>query len=137
MLYLQRAFSLVEILVVIAVIAILSSLVIVALFGTAKQTSEIVARQQQAELQTALGNWITTTSSEPGGLAEARRKYTNTANKLSLLTNYLQEATYLRLTNTGNAVRSSALTASKARLEFSPSWSTTDAPVVNWVNITP
>jgi prepilin-type N-terminal cleavage/methylation domain-containing protein len=137
MLYLQRAFSLVEILVVIAVIAILSSLVIVALFGTAKQTSEIVARQQQAELQTALGNWITTTSSEPGGLAESRRKYTNTANKLSLLTNYLQEATYLRLTNTGNAVRSSALTASKARLEFSSSWSTTDAPVVNWVNITP
>lgn len=134
-----KAFSLVEVLIVVAVIGILIAFVISSISGSSEYAHQVMARQEQAELQTALGNWIAATSSSPGGLAEARRKYTDEANKLLLLSNYLQDATFqrLRLTSTGEVVRSPALTASKARLEFSSSWSTTDVPSVNWVNTAP
>lgn len=128
-----EGFSLVEIMVVVAVIGILSALIIATISGSAEYANEVIARQEQAELQTALGNWIATTSSAPGGLAAARAQYANAANKLSLLSNYLQEATFLRLTNSGTQVRSPALTASRARLEFSSNWTTTTVPSVNWV----
>lgn len=126
----------VEIIVVVAVIGVLSALVIASISGSAEYAHEVIARQEQAELQTALGNWISAASSAPGGLAAARAQYANAANKLSLLSNYLQEATFQRLTNTGTQVRSPALSASKARLEFSSNWSTTTVPTVNWINIT-
>jgi len=134
-----KAFSLVEVIIVVAVIGILATFIISSLSGSSEYANMVVARQEQAELQTALGNWIVATSSQPGGLAEARHQYTNEANKLLLLSNYLQDATYqrLRLTSTGAVVRSPALTASKARLEFSSSWSATDAPSVNWINTSP
>lgn len=127
-------FSLVEIIVVVAVIGILSALIIATISGSTEYANEVIARQEQAELQTALGNWIATTSSAPGGLAAARAQYANAANKLSLLSNYLQEATFLRLTNSGTQVRSPALTASRARLEFSSNWTTTTVPSVTWVS---
>jgi prepilin-type N-terminal cleavage/methylation domain-containing protein len=134
-----KAFSLVEVIIVVAVIGILAAFIISSLSGTSEYAHQVVARQEQAELQTALGNWIAAASSDPGGLANARWKYTNTADKLLLLSNYLQDATYqrLRLTSTGPIVRSPALTASKARLEFSSSWSTADVPSVNWINTSP
>jgi prepilin-type N-terminal cleavage/methylation domain-containing protein len=131
---LQQAFSLIEILVVVAVIAVLTSLIIVSLFGTARQTSEIVARQQQAELQTALANWLTSASSEPGGLAKARSAYNSAPHKLLILSNYLQIDTYLRLTNSASEVRSSALTTCRATLQFSPLWTTENSPSIFWSN---
>jgi len=133
--YQANAFSLIEIIVVVAVIGILSSLIISMISGTSQHASEVIARQQQAELQTALGNWISSAASEPGGLATARSRYAAAANKLSLLSNYLQESTYLRLSNTGTEVRSDALIASKARLHFSQSWSPTTTPTVTWSNV--
>jgi len=131
-----EGFSLVEIIIVVAVIGVLAALVIASISGSADYAHEVIARQEQAALQTALGNWIAAASSSPGGLAAARARYANTANKLSLLSNYLQEASFLRLTNTGTQVRSPALSASQARLEFSSNWSTTTVPTVNWINNT-
>ena len=130
----EHAFSLVEILIVVAVIAILATLAMSVLSGTSRQANEMVARQQQAELQTALGNWIASASSEQGGLAEARRRYNNEANKLLLLADYLQTATAQSLSSSGSSITSAALTASGARLYFSTPWSATNSPSVVWSN---
>lgn len=133
----SSAFSLIEILIAVAVIAILSAFLIGSISGTTQQANQMVARQQQAELQTALGNWISAASAEPGGLAGARGRYNAQADKLSLLSNYLQADTFARLTASGSQVTSSALTGSRATLHFSPTWEAGRTPIVTWSNTAP
>ena len=128
------AFTLLEILIVVAIIAIMATLVISFTTGTTQQANEVVARQQQAELQTALGNWVSAVSADPGGLAATRSAYNSATGKLLLLSNYLQPATYARLSNSGNSVTSAALSSAKARLDFSSPWNVGGFPVINWVN---
>ncbi len=126
-----RGFSLVEILIVIVVIVILSSLLIPQISKVKEGAQVSIARQQQVELQTALGNWIAAKSGEPGGLAEARAAYT-AGPKLALLQNYLQAATYASLTNSGDTVTSAALNSANAQLEFSD-WPVAEhQPIVEW-----
>jgi type II secretory pathway pseudopilin PulG len=125
------ALSLVELLIVIAVIAILTSLLIPYISPMQRSTQEAVARQQQAQLQTALDNWIVARSSASGGLAAARAAYTGT--KLALLQNYLQEATYASLSGNGDTVSSAALDGANASLQFS-SWNVGQQPTVQWIN---
>ena len=96
-----------------------------------RSTQETVARQQQAQLQTALDNWIVARSSGSGGLAAARAAYTGT--KLALLQNYLQEATYASLSGDGDTVSSAALDGANASLQFS-SWNVGQQPTVQWIN---
>lgn len=127
----KSGFSLVEMLVVIAVVSILSAVLIPQVFNLRSGAQVATARQQQAELQNALGNWIVAKSSGPGGLAAARTAYTGT--KLALLEGYLQEGTYSALTGDGDNVRSAALDGAKAYLRFS-SWSVGQQPIVEWVN---
>lgn len=127
----NRAFSLLEILVVIAVIGILSALLIPRINDTRQAASMSIARQQQAELQTALGNWIAAQSSGPGGLAAARAAYSG--EKLLLLRNYLQDSTYASLTGNGDVVTSAALDSANAYLQFSP-WNAGGQPMLQWVN---
>lgn len=124
--------SLVELLVVIAIIAVLSALVIPNISSIRGGTQEAVARQQQAELQTALGSWISATSAQPGGLAAARNAYNSAGSKLALLQSYLQASTYASLSGSGSSVSSAALTASGASLQFS-AWGIESPPTVNWV----
>lgn len=127
----RAAFSLVEILIVIVVIVILSSLLIPQISRVKEGAQISVARQQQAELQTALGNWVVAQSSQPGGLAAARAAYTGT--KLTLLQNYLQAATYASLSGSADSVTSAALDSANARLQFS-AWPLDGQPTVDWVN---
>lgn len=130
----QRGFSLPELLVVIAVVGIIASIVIASITGSREFANEVMARQQQAELQTALGAWIASASSQSGGLAAARQAYTNEENKLLLLSNYLQVDTFSRLQYQGVEVTSDALTASGAALYFSADWSPGESPMVTWSN---
>jgi prepilin-type N-terminal cleavage/methylation domain-containing protein len=124
--------SLVEMLIVIAILGIIASLLIPYVSPMRGAASTQIARQQQAELQTALGSWIAAASSGPGGLAVARGAYGSAGSKLALLQNYLQPATYASLSGSGNTVTSAALTAAGASLQFS-SWGVSGAPTVNWV----
>lgn len=128
-----RAFSLVEILIVIAVLAILVTLLLPYISPMQRGAQEAVARQQQAALQTALGNWTTAASSQPGGLAGARAAYNAAGNKLALLQDYLQVATYAALSGSGNSVSSEALAGAGASLQFS-AWNVGGTPAVNWAN---
>ncbi len=125
------AFSLIEILIVIIVIVILSSLLIPQISRVRESAQISVARQQQTELQTALGNWIVAQSSRPGGLAAARAAYTGT--KLSLLQSYLQAGTYASLSGSGDNVTSAALDGANAHLQFS-AWPLDGQPTVDWIN---
>jgi len=124
--------SLVELLVVIAIIAVLSALVIPNISSIRGGTQEAVARQQQAELQTALGSWLSAASSGPEGMAAARETYNSAGSKLALIQNYLQDSTRANLSGSGSSVSSAALTASGASLQFS-AWGIESPPAVNWV----
>jgi len=125
----------VEILVVVAVIGIISALVLPQFANIKNEADMSVARQQQAQLQTALNNWMAARSGNPGGMAAARSDYTaQSGAKLQLLQNYLQPSTYAALTGSGDTVRSSALSNSRAYLEFS-SWTVGGAPpTILWIN---
>lgn len=127
-------FSLLEILIVVAVIGILSTLVVALVSGTSRHANEVASRQQQTELQTALGNWLVSKSSDPGGLAAARATYSSAPDKLSLLTNYLQPNTLAYLRSTGTNVTSAALDSANAYLRFSDWPLGGHQPTVDWVN---
>ena len=127
----RGAYSLVELLIVVAVIAIIATIGVMYVAGARETAHRVIARQQQAEIQTALGNWLVAKSSAPGGLAAAREAYTGT--KLALLQNYLQAATYSSLTGSGDRVTSVALENANAYLLFS-AWSAGQQPTVQWIN---
>ncbi len=129
----SNAFSFVEVLIIVAVIAILSTLILSSFLGTTESATELVARQQQAELQTALGNWIAREASQPGGLAGARTRYNSAQDKLSLLGKYLQATTLERLDGGGTDVNSDALSGSKAMLQFTEDWVEGETPMVEWI----
>ena len=123
--------SLLEMLVVVAILGTLAALIIPYVSPLRGTASVQVARQQQAELQTALGAWVAANSAGPGGLAAARSAYAG-ANKLQLLQNYLQPSTYAMLSNGAGGVTSEALTEAGASLQFS-SWGVDTSPSVNWI----
>jgi len=127
----KLALSLIELLVVIAILSVIAALLLPYISPMRGAATSQIARQQQAQLQTALDNWVVATSGGPGGLAAARTAYTGT--KLALLQNYLQAATYANLSGNGDTVTSAALDAANAYLQFSP-WSTGQQPTVQWIN---
>ena len=133
----QRAngLSLVELLIVVAILGVIAALLLPYFSPMQGMASQQIARQQQAELHTALGNWVVAQSSGPGGLAAARVAYSgHSGAKLQLLQSYLQPATYATLSGTGDRVTSSALSGANAYLQFS-SWSTAaQQPIVQWIN---
>ena len=128
----RSAFSFFESLVVVVMLGVLATLLISYVSPMRETASVQVARQQQAELQTALGAWISASSAGPGGLAAARGAYNGAGSKLGLLQNYLQPATYAALSGNGSSVSSEALAEAGASLQFS-SWAVDSAPSVNWV----
>lgn len=123
--------SFLELLLVVAVLGILSALLMPYVSPMRGAASTQVARQQQAELQTALGSWIAAKSAGTGGLAAARSTYNNAGTKLSLLQSYLQPGTYSALSGSGSSVTSAALSSCGASLQFS-SWGVESPPTVNW-----
>jgi prepilin-type N-terminal cleavage/methylation domain-containing protein len=126
--YRCKAFSLVEILVVIAVISILSGLAVSYVGGASDSSRLLVARQHQVQLQTALDAWITAKSSGTGGLGVARAAYsTDAATMLAALGPYLRDPSIFSVS--GGSVSSAALAASGKSLQFS-SWTDNSYPKV-------
>lgn len=95
-------FSLVELLIVIAVIGILASLVISQIANAAQESRRIVSRQQQVVVQNAVNAWILAHTSTLGNsTVTARKAYNETApgtprtaqEKLALIADYLDADT--------------------------------------------
>lgn len=124
----SAGFSLLEMLVVIAIVGIMAALLLPHVSPLRGTAGTQVARQQQAELQTALGAWIAHECSKPGGLAATKVAYGDGG--LQLLEDYLQPATLSNLTEDGSSVTSEALKAAGAHLEFS-AWGSA-GPSVEW-----
>ncbi len=131
----QHAFSLVELLVTIAVIGILTGFVITSISNAAGDARMVTARQQQAVLQEALNAWISAAASGTSSLSTAQTAYNAAATpaaKLALLQNYLQAGTYSEFTTTSTQIRSSAMTKAGVYLQFS-AWNGTTYPTVNMI----
>ncbi len=123
-----RAFSLVEILLVIAVIAIMAGLAVSYVGGASDSSRILVARQQQVQLQTALDSWIAARSSGTAGLGGAKAAYsTDAATMLAALGPYLRDPGIFSVS--GGAVSSSALSGAGKSLQFS-SWTDNSYPKV-------
>jgi len=125
-------FSLVELLIVIAVIGILSALIISAISNATDDSRFAVARQQQVVLQEALNSWIAAQSS----VAEAQSVYATNGNKLSLITAYLRNESPgggVLFSNNSGAVSSEILDKVDKRLQFS-GWTTNAYPSIILTN---
>jgi prepilin-type N-terminal cleavage/methylation domain-containing protein len=129
-----KGFTLVEMLLVIAIISVLSALVITTVSNAGGDSRRIVARQQQAVLQEALNAWIARTSMGTNGLAGARAAYNgqaSAAGKLALLSSYLDSATYSNFsTNSGGALQTEDMKKVGISLTFSTNWTTANYPQV-------
>lgn len=129
-----RAFTMVEMLIVIAVIGIMSALVISAFSNAAQDTRRVVARQQQAAVQSAVNAWVSSVSQKQG-LAQARTLYNLAASskgRLQLVQGYLDDATLAHfLSNTTNnaEVKSAALSKTGQYLLLD-TWNTNSYPKV-------
>jgi len=124
----KRAFSLVEILLVIAVIGILSGLAMSYVGGASDTSGVLVARQQQVQLQTALDSWIAARSSGTAGLAGARAAYsTDASTMLASLAPYLRDTGIFSIS--GQGVSTQSLSKIGKTLQFS-SWSDDGYPKV-------
>ncbi|MCB1229606.1 MAG: type II secretion system protein [Verrucomicrobiae bacterium] len=131
----SRGFTMVEMLIVISVIAIMAALVISAFSNAAQDTRRVVARQQQAAVQSAVNAWVTAKASGTGSLSGARTEYnaaTTSLARLNLVANYLDEKTIAHFrtntTNTGQ-VLSEALKKTNQYLEL-PAWNAASYPKV-------
>ncbi len=89
------AFSLIELLIVIAIIGVMASMVVASFANATQDARGVVVLQQQAVLQEALNTWISRVSSGSGGLAGARTAYlgaTTAAAKMALIAPYLSDS---------------------------------------------
>jgi prepilin-type N-terminal cleavage/methylation domain-containing protein len=130
-------FTLIEMLLVVAVIGVMTSLIIAAVTNSASDARLVVARQQQAVVQEALNAWISSQAMGMSGISTAKSNYTAASTavaKLALLEDYLDPSTYEHLvdfsTNSA-AVQSDAMTKVGVGLVFSTWDASNSYPRVN------
>jgi prepilin-type N-terminal cleavage/methylation domain-containing protein len=125
-----RGFTLVEMLLVVAVIGIMTSMVIAAITNSSADARRVIARQQQATVQEALNAWIASTN-----LSGALQKYgeADTASKkMGLISKYLDtNARWMTtgLTYNGSGVQSENMKTINVTMTFGP-WNASNYPVV-------
>jgi len=157
----SNAFSLVELLMVLTIISIMAALIISSFNNAAKDTADIISRQQQAELKSALdiaiSQYMVTGNSvnARGKTIEDARRYYMFANssdgtkrtmkeRLGLLQPYLKDETYEHLfsRSSATAVQSAAMVKTNQYVEFEDWAAATSAnrnpyPKVSLKSITP
>jgi len=134
----SKGFTLIEMLLVVAIIGIMSALIISAISNASQDSRAVLARQQQALVQQSLNAWISRMSSGTNSIANARTMYnaaTTAQAKFVLIQNYLDQNTYEHfIANTTDAAKlqSEAMVQTGVYLQFS-SWATNSYPRVNMV----
>jgi prepilin-type N-terminal cleavage/methylation domain-containing protein len=140
-------FTLVEALITIAIIGIMAALLISAFSNTAQDTSRMIARQQQAALQSAVSAWVngdtnrvniinaTAGTAKLKTIEEIRTAYNaaaTTTARYALVEAYLDDATRAHFASytTGTAkIKSSALKTTNQYLSL-PVWTSNSYPQV-------
>lgn len=131
----KSAFTLIEVVIVIAIIGIMAALVISAFSNAAHDTRRVVARQQQAAVQSAVNAWVAATIDYNTTVAEARAEYNGKADSLArvaLVSAYLDDTTYehfVESTTVNSKVESAALSKTSQYLNL-PDWSGSSYPKV-------
>lgn len=145
-----EGFSLVEVLVVIAIISILATLVINSFSNAAHDSREIMARQQQAVVQSAVSNWVAaevgtyydpdpadTTPGKFQSVKDVLTRYngaTTALAKLALVQAYIDDATYSHITSNttdADALKTGAMKkVTPQRYLRMPAWSSGSYPKV-------
>ena len=145
-----HGFTFVEALMTIAILSMMASILISAFSNTAADSNRIIARQQQAAVQSAVNAWVNSAANRvvvidaTAGtgkimtITEIQTTYnaaTTALARLQLVMSYLDNttATYLTGATTNSAqVSSDALKGSKQHLEF-PNWATGSYPQVTLI----
>ena len=140
------AFSLVEAIFTIAIIAIMSSIIVAAISNASRDANRIVARQQQATLNSALNAWVMGSMRIASGanegqlrsLEDVRAEYNGQTSSLARLqliapatgSGYLDESTrahFVAYTNNAGRIESSALEAGNQHITL-PTWVSGEFP---------
>ena len=130
----RKGFTMVEMLIVIAVIGIMSALVISAFSNAAQDTRRVVARQQQAAVQNAVNAWVNSTSDQVG-ISGAMATYNAAGNsqaRLQLVQLDLDDSSlahFLSNTTDTSRIKSAALKKTGQYLVLD-SWDVTSYPKV-------
>jgi len=131
----SSAFSLIELLIVVAIIGILAAIVIASFSNATQDSRNVVVLQQQAVVQGALNSWIAHASSGQSSLSSARTLY-NAANggsaKLALISPYLDSTTVGQFSAhaaVANALQSDAMERTDHYITFS-AWNAGSYPKV-------
>ncbi len=133
-----QGFSLIELLLVIAIIGVMSALVIASFSNATQDSRRVLVLQQQAVLQGALNSWIARESSsiKTGSLASAKAAYDLTTTglaKLALLDDYLDPSTagqFVAHASVSNALNSDVMEKTGQYITFS-TWPTGGYPKVD------
>ncbi len=139
-------FSLVEAIFTLAIIGIMSSIIVAAISNASRDANRIVARQQQATLNSALNAWVmgslrVETGTEAGqlrSLEDVRAQYNANGTSLARLLlispdlgeGYLDETTrahFVEHSTNSNRIESAALKSAKQHLTL-PTWQTGEFP---------
>ncbi|MDB6006055.1 MAG: hypothetical protein JWR15_3042 [Prosthecobacter sp.] len=152
----EKGFSFVEAIFTIAIIGIMSSIVVAAISNASRDAHRVMARQQQASVQSALTAWVmaqsrvgntaqfrslesvrTTYNALPTSLTRFNLLVPNaTSPDLSLRAGFLDQTTadhFLDYTTNANQLLTSALDNAQQYLSL-PDWQSGDFPHVDLVN---
>ncbi|HEX2747986.1 MAG TPA: type II secretion system protein [Verrucomicrobiales bacterium] len=138
---LKRAFTLVEMLLVIAIISILAGLVISNISNAAHDTRDVVARQQLAVVQEAVNHWVNreigrvnsagATGASVNQVMATYNAASTASARYALFQNYLDDATRDNFTvdNTTAKITSQAMRDVNKYLTL-PNWAASSYPKV-------
>jgi prepilin-type N-terminal cleavage/methylation domain-containing protein len=129
------AFTLIEMLIVLAIIGVLAAIIISQIANATFETRRIVSRQQQVVLQTAVSSWImqNTTTQPISAVRTAYNDASDSKARLALVGGYLDPDVYAHFmaqTTDVAKVQSDAMKRAGKWIEL-PTWASGSYPRVN------